>query len=163
MTSDDSFKDAYHQSFLLNIFQKLCSKMNTDDTFKLHVIKLLNQSFDQVDTMRSIVLKQYKLELSDADSRKLLLWVEAYRRKKSTRKSRSLEEKKALISKQNGFCLVCGEPLGTDYSKIHIDHIIPWVLVGDELEDNYQALCSTCNECKNSKTDYLFMNMLKLI
>ena len=52
--------------------------------------------------------------------------------------------------------MICGEPLGPVMAKIHVDHIIPWKLVGDELNDNYQALCETCNECKSARTDYIF-------
>jgi len=58
--------------------------------------------------------------------------------------------------------MACGEDLGEDWSKIHVDHIIPWKLVGDELEDNYQDLCDTCNECKSAHTDYIFKSMINL-
>ena len=158
----DSLKEAYHDSFLLNIFQKLCSKMNSNEDYKRKVFTLLKQSYNVNGTIKSIVLKNYQIELSDEDAKKISFWIDAYRKKKPTRKAFSMEMKEELVRNQNGICPVCGESLGNDYSKIHIDHIIPFVLVGDELEDNYQALCSTCNECKNAKTDYIFMKMLKL-
>ena len=63
---------------------------------------------------------------------------------------------------QNGRCVVCGELFDKDLSKVHIDHIIPWMLVGDELKNNYQCLCETCNECKSAHTDYMFRNLIKL-
>lgn len=162
MISDLKFKEQYHQTFLLNLFQKMCSKMNKDEKYKTHINKLLKQSYNQIDTIRNIAIKEYELEISEYDAQLLLKWLDAYRRKKDTRKTIKLEEKKSLIDKQRGLCMVCQENLGSDYSKIHIDHIIPWILVGDELENNYQALCSVCNECKNAKIDYLFMNLLNL-
>ena len=158
----NSFKEAYHDSFLLNIFQKLCSKLNNNEEYKRKFFTLLKQSYNVNNTIKSIVLKEYQIELSDDDAKKIALWVDAYRKKKPTRKPISKDMRERLVKSQNGICLVCGENLGTDYSKIHIDHIIPFILVGDELDDNYQALCNTCNECKNAKTDYMFMNMLKL-
>ena len=158
----DSFKEAYHDSFLLNIFQKLCSKMNSNAEYKQKVFTLLKQSYNMNNTIKSLVLRDYQIELTDDDARKILFWIDAYRKKKPTRKALSKEMREILVEKQHGICPVCGEKLGNDYSKIHIDHIIPFVLVGDELDDNYQALCNTCNECKNAKTDYIFMKMLKL-
>ena len=68
-----------------------------------------------------------------------------------------------LFKEQNGKCAVCGENLGDNWSIIHVDHIIPWALVGDELKDNYQVLCETCNESKSANTDYIFKNLIKLI
>lgn len=72
------------------------------------------------------------------------------------------EIKTQLYTEQNGRCIICGEKLGTEWSRIHVDHIIPWVLVGDELEDNYQLLCDTCNQCKSSRTDYVFKSLIGL-
>ena len=137
--------------------------MNNNEDYKRKVFTLLKQSYNVNNTIKGLVLKNYQIELSDDDAKKIASWIDAYRRKKPTRKALSKEMREDLVKKQHGICPVCGENLGTDYSKIHIDHIIPFILVGDELDNNYQALCNTCNECKNAKTDYIFMKMMKLI
>ena len=90
-------------------------------------------------------------------------WVNANLNKKDKRANLSLELKQKLFSQQNGKCLICGESLGLDWSKIHIDHIIPWSLVGDELDNNYQDLCNYCNENKNDRIDYVFKSMIGLL
>lgn len=89
-------------------------------------------------------------------------WILAHLRKSDKRKRFTTEYKQELYNKQKGKCMVCGEPLGNDFSKIHIDHIIPWVLVGDEIPNNYQCLCETCNESKSCHTDYIFKSLLNL-
>ena len=71
-------------------------------------------------------------------------------------------EREELFVKQNGRCVICGCELGDDWSKIHTDHMVPWDLVGDELEDNFQDLCEKCNEEKNASTNYIFLKMIGL-
>ena len=152
----------YRTAFLLNIFQKMCSRMNKDSVYNKHIMTLYSESFDKTSTIVLIVEKDYSFHLDAEDARLFCLWFEAHRRKDISRKVPPKSLKVELIRKQNGFCSSCGQLLGKDYSKIHVDHIIPWVLVGDELKDNYQVLCDTCNECKNSRTDFMFKNLIKL-
>lgn len=90
-------------------------------------------------------------------------WFIAYLRKCTRRKPISTELKRQLCEKQDWKCRVCGEYLGENLSEIHVDHIIPFALVGDELKNNYQALCATCNLCKSAHTDYIFKSLLKII
>ena len=158
----DEAQAEYRRAFLLNIFQKMCSRMNKNPGYREHIIKLFSQSFDKPSTITSVVEKDFKYHLDEEDACLLCAWFDAHRKKATTRKAIPKSLKDELISKQFGLCCSCGQPLGDDYSKIHVDHIIPWVLVGDELENNYQALCDTCNECKSSRTDYMFKNILKL-
>ena len=107
--------------------------------------------------------KHTDCDLSQKDSIAMLEWFEANFHKLSRRKPISNEIRKDLVLKQKNCCAVCGELFGNDPSKIHIDHIVPWKLVGDELKNNFQALCETCNECKSAKTDYIFKRIMKLI
>ena len=58
--------------------------------------------------------------------------------------------------------MICGCELGDNWSKIHVDHVVPWELVGDELENNFQDLCEKCNEEKNASTNYIFLRMIGL-
>lgn len=160
--NDPSIKHEYRIAFLLNIFQKLCSKMNKNDEYRHHVFKLYRQSFDFKETTCIIIQKEYGIPLNEEDSTYISEWIEAYIKKESKRKMIPQSVKEELYKKQNGLCAACGQPLGDQWGNIHVDHIIPWVLVGDELKDNYQDLCETCNRCKSSKTDYIFKKLLYL-
>ena len=155
--------EEYRKAFLLNLFQKVCSKMEKDIDYKKKINKLFLQSFSKVETTKKIVNQNASILLSDEDAKIISDWFDAYRKKSGTRKIISATIKKDLFKKQEGLCAVCGNELGNDWSKIHVDHIIPWKLVGDELDNNYQLLCGTCNECKSAKTDYLFKNLINLI
>lgn len=33
----------------------------------------------------------------------------------------------------------------------HVDHIVPWDYVGDELENNKRVLCAACNRKKSNQ------------
>ena len=105
----------------------------------------------------------FKYDASDSDAELFNCWVNAYLNKSDRRKKFSDDFKENLFLKQGGLCAVCGEKLDNDFSKIHVDHIIPWSLVGDELKDNYQYLCSTCNESKSCHTDYIFKSLINLV
>lgn len=162
MISDSKIKEEYRSAFLLNIFQKMCSKMNKSSEYKSHILNLFRQTFDKAETTEIIVRKEYNISLTKADSKVMSEWLDAYFRKDGKRRSIPLSVKEELFKKQNGLCNACGQPLGNAWNEIHVDHIIPWVLVGDELQNNYQDLCETCNKCKSSKTDYIFKNLLNL-
>ncbi len=152
----------YKKAFLLNMFQKLCVMMSKNASTKKRIHNLYLQSFDKNTTTQLIVKSEFDYDISKDEAEMFCLWVMAFFRKSNTRKSFSLEFKRYLYEKQHGKCATCGEKLGLVWSKIHVDHIIPFKLVGDELKDNCQALCDTCNECKSARTDYIFKSMLKL-
>lgn len=161
--TNETVKEEYKKAFLLNMFQKICAKMNRDDTYKSYVQKIFLQTSNTLEVTISLIKKEFDYQLNEDDAEMMLSWFQAYRRKQNQkRKTIPIEIKKDLYSKQNGLCATCGEPLGDDWSKIHVDHIIPFVLVGDELPNNYQDLCETCNGCKSSKTDFVFKSIIKL-
>lgn len=152
----------YKKAFLLNMFQKICSKMSKDDEYKRHILALLRQTSDHKSMVYTIIENECGYDLDNEELDFLNILFSAYRKKQNVRKSIPFEVKRKLFQAQGGCCPSCGQQLGSDWSKIHVDHIIPWVLVGDELPNNYQALCETCNECKSSKTDFIFKRMINL-
>ncbi len=163
LASDEQIRQEYHRSFMLNMFRKVCVKMNKDELYRNKVRNLFLQSHDHPKTTQIIIARVFDYDLNTEEATIMSKWFSAYMRKSNRRKALPLSMKIELYKRQNGRCMVCGEDLGDDWSKIHIDHVIPWALVGDELEDNYQDLCDTCNQCKSSSTDYIFKNMIKLI
>ena len=162
ITTSEKIKEEYKKAFLLNIFKKFCFKLNKDGAYKNNIYTLYRQTSDVVNTTKIIIEDVFEYELSEAEAKLLWEWIDAFRRKSSSRKNLSLELKKELYDIQGGVCPLCNQPLGKDWSRIHVDHIIPWSLVGDELKDNYQDLCETCNESKSSRTDYIFNSLIHM-
>ena len=162
LTTNKEIAQEYKKTFLLNMFQKICSKMSKDEYYKNHILTLLRQTSDTKSMVSTIILKECGYALDDDENDYMNTLFDAYRRKKNVRKNIPIEVKKKLCQEQCNRCSSCGQLLGNDWSKIHVDHIVPWVLVGDELPNNYQVLCETCNECKNSKIDFIFKKMINL-
>lgn len=59
-----------------------------------------------------------------------------------------------LYRLQRGKCACCGLPLGDDY---HLDHIMPVVLGGENVDANIQLLRDVCNLQKHAKHPVEFM------
>ncbi len=155
-------KKEYERLFLLCIFRKICSKMEKNADYDRSIRKLYVQSYDETQTAKMISERLSNIELDENESNLMNTWLKAHLNKQSIRQKIPESIKKQLYCSQKGICSLCGEPLGNDWSKIHVDHIIPWKLVGDELDDNFQLLCPTCNECKGSKLEYTFNKLLNL-
>ena len=162
IATTEQIKTEYKKTFLLNLFQKICIKMNKILEYRNKNLKLLRQSHDNIETTKIIIKKEFNYDLDEEEALIIHKWLLTYFKKSLSRKKFSQEIKNSLYEKQNGKCPICGECLGDEWSKIHVDHIIPWVLVGDELDDNYQLLCDICNQCKSSRTDYIFKNLIGL-
>lgn len=162
LLKDENVVKEYRKTFLLNLFQKFCSKMDKDEKFRSHIRQIYRESVNKIETTQVLIKKHLDCEVSLEDSKMIQLWIDANLKKTSKRKIIPLSLKNDLIKKQSGRCVACGEMFDTDLSKVHVDHVIPWKLVGDELNDNFQALCETCNECKSAKTDYIFKCLMKL-
>ena len=160
---DEVVKAEYKKALLLNMFKKIVVRMNKDDLFRNHIRKLFSQSTDKELTVNAIIRNNLNVDLEYDDCKLMLQWFDANFKKNNSRKRITDEVKEKLYKKQKGICAVCGEPLGEEMKYVHVDHIIPWMLVGDELENNYQCLCPTCNECKSANIDYMFKNLIKLV
>ncbi len=162
LASDTQIRKEYRKTFLLNIFKKLCVRMNRSSELKSKIRRLYRQSVNSAEITRIIVKRQFNYELDSDETNIMKDWILAYLKKSNMRKRISSKVKKELYEKQNGKCMICKEELGIDWSKIHVDHIIPWILVGDELKDNFQVLCDLCNQSKSARTDYIFNNLINL-
>lgn len=136
--TNEQIRQEYQKSFMLNMFRKLCVKMKNNNLYKAKIQTLFRESFNKNMTAQIIIKKEFDYDLTPIEAETMSLWFTAHFKKSNRRKSIPFSVKSNLFEKQNGKCAVCGEDLGTDWSKIHVDHIIPWTLVGDELDNNYQ-------------------------
>ncbi len=68
----------------------------------------------------------------------------------SRRRPRTLEERRDLYGKQEGYCLGCG--VRTDLRLMHVDHVVPDIRSGPDVMANLQLLCGHCNLTKKAGT-----------
>ncbi len=51
LLNDETIRSEYQKSFLLNMFQKICSKMDKDERVKAHIRQIYRESFFKEDTL----------------------------------------------------------------------------------------------------------------
>lgn len=162
LMKNEAISEEYEKAFWLKHFGDICKKMDSDIKFKARILQLYKESYNEDITTKSIVEKETGYTPDDKYTQIISTWMRAHLRKKNSRNGIPFEIKKELFKKQKGKCVICNCELGVNWSKIHVDHIVPWDLVGDELDDNFQDLCEKCNEEKNASTNYIFLRMVGL-
>lgn len=160
---DENVRKEYENAFLLKLFGSICNRMKNDLNYHNKVMKLYSESFNFETTTKIIIEKETNILIDDDEARIVSKWMRARLKKKPFRINISQGLKEDLWKKQFGKCAICGCNLGNEWSKIHVDHIIPWDLVGDELDNNFQDLCEHCNEQKSASTNYIFLKMINLL
>ena len=160
---DEKVRKEYENAFLLKLFGAVCNRMKDDLSYHNKIMKLYSESFNYEITTKIIIEKETNIKIEDEDAKILSKWMKARLKKKPNRLTIPQGIKEELWNKQIGKCAICGCNLGKEWSKIHVDHIIPWDLVGDELDNNFQDLCEHCNEQKSANTNYIFLKMINLV
>ena len=56
-------------------------------------------------------------------------------------------------------CAICNCEI--DENSSHLDHIVPFKMVGDELENNLQLLCGECNLSKSGSINFYLKTFVK--
>jgi len=68
-----------------------------------------------------------------------------------TRRDASLRLRFHILKRDNFSCRACGASPALKHGLLlHVDHIKPWSLGGETIEDNLQTLCETCNLGKSN-------------
>ncbi len=153
----DTLFDAVHLDIRENLLKVICKKLKTDNALYLKVKKMYFSSTDLKAT-KKVVERLCGCKLAEND----LLWmntcIKAFLDKKDKRETIPESEKKLLMERQQYRCAICGDKI--DRKTVHVDHIIPWDYVGDELKDNYQALCPDCNLHKSNHVAIAVTNII---
>ena len=150
---EDKFLPLLHQTLLLFVLEEVCQKLKSNPVLKAQVRSEFRKTTNHTKVCLKLVKDICGATLSDSDGLLVSAWIQAYYKKSNTRRIPSLSEKQRLLSAQGNKCACCNLPLTIEAS--HYDHIIPWDYVGDELPNNYQMLCSYCNEHKSNNVYYL--------
>ncbi len=146
--NEEVLYDALHKDILESILAEVCEYMKANDSSYVSMKKIYYRSTDDIDAIKQIVRNVCHLSLPDQDLRWLNDCVKAFMKKKPHRKYLSNELRQKLWIGQGKRCLICGKEILVKDG--HVDHVVPWDYVGDELENNYQVLCSDCNLHKSN-------------
>ena len=151
--------DSIEEAKTLGIFKNICNDYsNSIDKNRLRNIIAISP--DKHNTVKQIVIRKYYTDMNDQQVDRMLELIQAFLRKSEYRKNIPIEIREKLLIKQDYKCSFCGKHI--DISS-HADHIVPFKYVGDELDDNLQMLCGTCNEKKSDSIDYQIRFLLKIV
>lgn len=151
------FDEVIYNTLLVSIFEDICLKMK-NPIIRQKILSRFHKTDDHVKLTEKIILKYTGSIVSKDESKIILKWLIAYFRKGDVRKSYNKDLKQGILLEQDNRCKICGRE--TSICDSELDHVIPWVLVGDELEDNLQVLCNTCNERKGKNIGFQLKMLL---
>lgn len=159
MGTNDKILSAIEEATVLGWFKSFCEKNNTT-VAKQRLRNILSRAQDKPNAIRALFLNEMKVELNEEQAQRMYYLVEAFLKKSTYRRPVSADIKQQLLVEQKQSCKMCGKSI--DLSA-HADHIVPFKYVGDELDNNFQMLCSHCNEAKNASIDYEIRFMLHIV
>ena len=71
---------------------------------------------------------------------------------KRTNRIANLRQRFRVMKRDDFKCVLCGaSPANKSGCELHIDHIVPWSLGGETVEENLRTLCSECNLGRSNK------------
>lgn len=140
-----------YNALRLQCFAKVCNALRTNDADRLHALQLLRSGVDPAVFSAKMVKKYCGCLLDEESCQFLGPLFFAFFRKAETRTKIPERVRAQLFAAQKGHCALCGNDIDT---HADLDHIIPWIYVGDELPDNLQLLCRHCNRKKKASPLY---------
>ena len=162
--SVQSFDDAVYSTILAGIFETICKEIKKQNKKTEELIRFRN-SRDHILVTKGIVNRYMGCKLSEQEYLYLYQLLRAFFRKKDYRIEIPVKTRTDLLTLQNYRCPFCKRTI--DIRNSHLDHIVPWDFVGDELMDNYQMLCARCNERKGASSFFglsmLFYNTSRML
>ena len=156
---EEVLKQKLYNTMILGVFEAICKDIKKTESKTEEKLRFMKYSGDKVAATKNIVRRYVGCNLSEIEYKKLSELLTAFFRSGDPRKKFDDNFRDVLIRKQNNKCTICGKNISLRNS--HLDHIIPWDYVGDNVEDNYQMLCETCNTRKGTST-YFEISMLLL-
>jgi hypothetical protein len=153
---EEFFATFVRDVLIQGLFGDICKDIRLQRRYADERIRFM-QSSNKVSAAKSIIRRYSGCQLDDSDYEYLgNLFICFFNR--SDRKRPDLSQKSDLLEKQQFKCNICGKPINT---SDELDHIVPYDFVGDELPDNAQMLCKTCNTRKGNSTGYGLVVLLK--
>ena len=146
--NEDVLYEALHKDIKESVLSEVCEYMKVNESSYLSMKRIYYRSSNDLQAVKQVVKNVCHLTLPEQDLKWLNDCIKAFMKKKPRRKQIPESLRRDLWDRQEGKCCTCGKVIRID--DVHIDHIVPWDYVGDELENNYQVLCSDCNLHKSN-------------
>ena len=146
--NEDVLYEALHKDIIESVLSEVCEYMKANDSSYISMKRIYFRSSSDIQAVEQIVQNVCHLSLSEQDLNWINNCIKAFMKKKSHRKQIPDSLRRELWNRQERKCCICGKGIQIDDG--HVDHIVPWDYVGDELENNYQVLCSDCNLHKSN-------------
>ena len=138
------FWEIVHISLIFHIVHTLCTQLDNNTVYQ----NLLNscKSRGWRNGIRSFLENNLKIKLPKAD----LIFISniLFLRLSKNARTHLPPNTTCCFSDKIIRCECCGKELSKE--QCCIDHIIPYSWVGDELLNNYQILCESCNRMKSN-------------
>lgn len=156
---EQDYEEIVYKTILMGIFESICKEIKRQNT-KVEELSRFRRNKDHLFVTKKIVERYAGCRLSEEEYDLMYQLLRAFFRKKDFREDIPITIKRNLLESQDYKCPFCKRTINLTNS--HLDHIIPWDFVGDELDNNYQMLCVRCNERKGTSAYFglsmLFMN-----
>ena len=146
--NEEVLYEALHKDILESVLSEVCEYMKANESSYISMKKIYYRNASDIDAIKQIVHNVCHLSLREKDLEWLNSCIKAFMKKKPYRKQHSNIFRTELWHRQGKKCRICGKEILSEEG--HIDHIVPWDYVGDELENNNQVLCSDCNLHKSN-------------
>lgn len=156
---NDFFEEKLYNTLILGVFEAVCKDIKKHGKKIEEKVRFMKYSDDKIAATKNIIKRYVGCTLSENEYKKLSELLIAFFRAGAPRKNFDDSFRENLTQKQNCKCAICGKNITSH--DAHLDHIVPWDYVGDNLDNNYQMLCETCNTRKGTST-YFEMSMLLL-
>lgn len=155
------FNKVIYECLFLNVFEKIFNYLEQGNNRIKFVKKFrcCNSKKSEILFLENLIKEIVGVNLTQKELDRIMDLMNAYLRKNNTRKSIENNEKKRILKQSNLRCSICNKKISLE--DYHMDHIIPFRYVGDELSNNFQSLCDRCNWEKSYNLYYLFDRIIK--
>lgn len=135
-------QQALYEALRMQCFASVCDVLREDQSVYLQALQAFRKRMNPAAFAKEMVLTHCGCKLDEESCEALGNLFVSFFRKDNIRVSYPDSLRKQLAQQQNEGCAICDQSITY---KSDLDHIIPWIYVGDTLTDNLQLLCHKCN------------------
>lgn len=151
-------QQALYEALRMQCFATVCDVLREDKDAYLQALQNFRRWMNPAAFAKEIVEAHCGCRLDEESYAVLGNLFACFFRKNDVRTTYPEIIRKRLAQQQSGKCAICGQSITY---KSDLDHIIPWIYVGDTLADNLQLLCRRCNSKKRASLIYPLQVLLQ--